>query len=422
METEIIPPQHPVFSSRLDYSQKLSTDISVAHIEPVRYNPVTSLSSSNSNVIQFHIPSHQFCYTDMKNSKLFVKCKIVRSAGEALEEGDNVAYCNNFLSSLFSQVTVHLNSKLVYSADSNYHYKCYMEKLCTSQYASKDELFEVETTNGEPGSTDVTVRQPRTDASAIFEVCGPIFADVFQTSKYLPNNISIDIKLDKNSDKFYLLSTQDAVPFKLEILDIYLLVQRVHLTPTVFNYLTENIAKTPATLPYKGVVVRTFGIPTQSFTSVQERLFSGRLPSVVVIGLVSSAAYLGKQSKNGYNFQHFNTSKVSLSTDAISQSNNFLEFDFNNNKFLEGFTRFSEAIGNEKQLILDRDSWKSGKILHAFNLSPTASGQSLAPTRTGAVRLQIDFSAATTEAIIGVVLGVFDNQLIIDNERDISII
>ena len=422
METETLPSEHPVFSSRLDYSQKLNTDISVSHIEAVRYNPVTSLSSSNSNVIQFHVPSHQYAFTDGRSSRLFIKCKIVKSTGAALDENDNVAYCNNFLSSLFSQVTVHFNSKLVYSADSNYHYKCLMEKLCTSQYASKDELFEVERTNGEPAGEDVTTRQLRTDQSAVFEVSGPIYADVLQTSKYIPNGISIDIKLVKNNDKFFLMSAQDAKEYKLEILDIYLVVNRVHLSPTVYNYITNNIAKTPAILPYKSVQVRTFGIPSGSFTSVQERLFSGKLPSVVVFGLVSSQAYLGKQSKNGYNFKNFSTSKVTLSTDAISQTNNYIEFDFANSKYLEGFTKFSEAIGNDKQLVLDRDTWLNGKVLHAFTLSPKASDQTLPPARTGAVRLQIDFSAATAEAIIAVVLGVFDSALVVDNERDITVV
>ena len=422
METETLPSEHPVFSSRLDYSQKLNTDISVSHVESVRYNPVTSLSSANSNVIQFHVPSHQYAYADGRSFRLFVKCKIVKANGTALDENDNVAYCNNFLSSLFSQVTVHFNSKLVYSADSNYHYKCLIEKLCTSQYASKDELFEVEKTNGEPTSEDVPTRQLRTDQSAVFEVSGPIYADVLQTSKYIPNGISIDIKLVKNSDKFFLMSAQDTKEYKLQILDMYLIVNRVHLSSTVFNYISNSIAKTPAILPYKSVQVRTFGIPSGSFTSVQERLFSGKLPSVVVFGLVSSTAYLGKQSKNGFNFQNFSTSKVALSTDAISQTNNYIEFDFSNSKYLEGFTKFSEAIGNDKQLLLDRDSWFNGKTLHAFTLSPKASDQTLSPARTGAVRLQIDFAVATTEAIIAVVLGVFDNALVVDNDRDISVI
>ena len=421
-DTETLPSEHPVFSSRLDYSQKLNTDISVSHVESIRYNPVTSLSSSNTNIIQFHVPSHQFAFTCLRSSRLFVKCKIVKSTGAALDSDDNVVYCNNFLSSLFSQVTVHFNSKLVYSADCNYHYKSMIEKLCTSQYASKDELFQIEGTNGEPGAEDVTTRQLRTNASAVFEVSGPIYADVFQTSKYLPNGISMDIKLEKNLDKFFLLSPQDAKVYNLQILDIYLLVNRVHLSPQVFNYISASIAKTPAILPYKGVVTRTFGIPLGSFTSVQERLFSGRLPSVVVFGLVSSTSYLGKQSKNGFNFQNFSISKVALSTDAISQTNNYTEFDFRNSKYLEGFIKFSQAIGNDKQLVLNRDSWFNGKTLHAFTLSPKASDQTLPPAKTGAVRLQIDFSAATTEAIIAVVLGVFDNALVVDNERDVSII
>ena len=388
----------------------------------MKYSPVTGLSASNPNIIQFHLPAHQFAFTDMKNLQLYVKCKIVRSDGTALQSSDSASYCNNFLSSLFSHVTVHMNSKLVYSADSHYHYKCMIEKLCNSQHASLNELFEVETTTGEPTTEDVTARQPRTNESAIFEVAGPIYADIFQTSKYLPNGIAIDIKLEKNQDAFYLLSPQDTQIFKLQILDIYLNVKRVHLNPSVFTFISNQIEKTPASLPYKGVVVRSFGITSGTFSFVQERLFSGRLPSVVVIGLVSSTAYLGNQTKNGYNFKDFGVSKISVSTDTISQNSNYLEFDFTNSKYLEGFTRISEAIGNHKQLVLNRDNWKGGKSLFAFTLSPTATDQALSPVKTGAVRTSIDFKAATTEAVVAVVLGVFDNTLVIDGQRDISII
>lgn len=411
----------PVFTSKLDYfGRQLPTDVSTQSEEIVRFNPTTPLSLDNQNIIQFEIPAHPSAFYNIKESSLYVRCKILKKAGGVLEATDMVAYCNNFLHTLFKNVTIYANNKIIYNAEGLYPYRSIIQKLCTTQYADKNSLFEIESTNGEAGGEDVTIRQPLVNLSAEFEMCGSLCTDLTEISKFIPNGVALNIRLEKSDDKFCLISNQDTKEYKIQILDCHFNLVRMNLLPSLFDVIQNKFEKEPARIPYKCVRLRTLGIQTGSFSAVHESLFNGRLPDKVVIGLVSATSFVGKLSQNPFNFKHFNVSRVGVSADVYQTVNNYVTYNFTSNQYIEGLIHFNRVVGNKKQLGVNRTTFKDGKTLHAFTLSLANSEHSLAPIKNGSVRIQIDFAQQTTEAIVCVVFGVFDNTLYIDRNRDIS--
>ncbi len=71
----------------------------------------SQLTDENSP-IEFSIPESS-CYLDLKNSLLYVSCKMVRSDGTSMLPGEKVTTSNIPLHSMFSQIDVTLGSTLI---------------------------------------------------------------------------------------------------------------------------------------------------------------------------------------------------------------------------------------------------------------------------------------------------------------------
>src|SRR5882757_227375 len=83
-------------------------DVSLSATIQTGYHSVTSLSE-HSSPIDFFIQANDSHFIDLSETKLYVKAKIVSETGTALRDDDIVAPANNFLHSLFQQVSIQLN-------------------------------------------------------------------------------------------------------------------------------------------------------------------------------------------------------------------------------------------------------------------------------------------------------------------------
>src|SRR6218665_1081363 len=64
------------------------------------------------------------------------------------------------------------------------------------------------------------------------------------------------------------------------------------------------------------VVCETFTIPGGNLDETQESLFTGQLPTRIVIGCVDNEAFNGSYKKNPYNFKHMNLSQLKIYLDG----------------------------------------------------------------------------------------------------------
>jgi len=410
-----------VYSSRLQYfGSDEDIDVSILSREHVNYRPVIPATGTSNTVVQFEIPAHTSMFYDLGASNLFVRLKVVKKGGAILGANDNVFPVQCFLHSLWSNVTILLNNRLVYNSDTLSPYKGYIETLCTAQNENKNIGFWKETGTGEPTETEVTGRSSLFATSTVREFAGPIPSDLNQWTNLLPNNISVSIKLTPNDPKFCLLAAADTVEFEINVQEIYFQLVRCTISPSVYSIIRNNLEKHPAKIPYKSGALRAISIPTDSYSFINERVFSGAVPYMVLVGVVKAENFNGKYSKNPFHFENLGISHIVVSTDDNEAAFNIQSPDFASNKFLDAYLKFSRAIGNVDERIINKDTWKNGKTLFAFDLSPRISLTSQAIPRIGNVRLEIRFKDKITEPAVAIVYALFQNQLYISKDRSIS--
>ena len=136
--------------------------------------------------------------------------------------------------SLFSDVSVSLNEKLVSPPTSMYPYRAYIETLLSYGPAAKEsQLTGVMWYKDTPGQQDkrttdnkgFTPRKKLTAQSKSVQMMEKLHLDLFCQDKYLLNHVVLKIKLRRSRDAFALVA--DAVNYKFKIKEMALYVRKV---------------------------------------------------------------------------------------------------------------------------------------------------------------------------------------------------
>ncbi|GFW21264.1 uncharacterized protein TNCV_3774751 [Trichonephila clavipes] len=103
--------------------------------------------------VEFHISGSAEDYIDLSQTQLYVKAKIVKGDNTPITKDDTIGPVNLFLHSLFSQVDVSLNDRVVSNSSNTYPYRSYIETLLNHGYDSKTsqltaELFHKDSDDG----------------------------------------------------------------------------------------------------------------------------------------------------------------------------------------------------------------------------------------------------------------------------------
>ena len=93
----------------------------------MEYHPLSNMTESGP--IEFYVSGSDEEYLDLARTHLFVKAKIVKADGTDLEATTQVEPTNLFLHSVFSQVDVSLNERLISSSTSTHAYRAMLETL-----------------------------------------------------------------------------------------------------------------------------------------------------------------------------------------------------------------------------------------------------------------------------------------------------
>ena len=129
-----------------------------------------------------------------------------------------------------------------------------------------------------------------------------------------------------------------------------------------------------------------------------EKLFSGQLPSRLVIGCVDNDAFNGNYVKNAFNFKHFSLSEISLYLDGHTQPVKPLKLNFNNHQYIQAYMSLFFGTGKENQdegNAIAREDCPNGYALYAFDLSPDLAEEGhFNLAKQGTVRVELKFGTA----------------------------
>ena len=410
------------------------TDIAIQSCHYEKKSSITGINEPFGQIV-FEYQGTSDNYLDLAQSYLYVSGKVVKADGTAATSNDDYSVTNLFLHSLFENVTLSLNGTEVENAGSNYPWLAYNKILLgngqgtkTSELTSQLFYKDSDPKTAAVSNEGYKNRKALVTTSAHLEMCGKLQLDIMQSTKYIPNGVSLTLKLTKSAPEFYLWTpaepaTGDPIPFKFKFDEVYLVLKKLSLNPSV---ITKNEAQlkrgTPMRIPLRKTEIRTFTIPTGSFNFATENLFNGRLPERVFVSFIDASAYSGKISENPFNYKHYDLEFIKTVVEEKTNYSSEIAVDFANNRFLEGYMSLFGAVkpGEDGNFIDRTEYGKDGNVIFSFEILCPTSMDALVPQRNGEVKILAKFRKALTAPTTAIIMGVFANMITIDEKRKVK--
>lgn len=418
--------------TELDLFSLPPTQTSIENGQWIHYKPISTLADDAP--LEFVIPGHGDEYVDLTHTLLTITARVERRAQPAADESV-IGPVNLWLHSLFSQVDIFLNQKLVTPPSHTYPYRAYIETLLNYGPAAKSShlttaLWYTDT----PGSLDnchenegAKKRRNYTEEGRLVEMMGHLHCDLFNQEKFLLNGVEMRLKLVRTRSGFNLMASRDYDNATVKIVDAALLVRKVKINPTVLIAHSRALEKTTAKYPLTRVDIKTVTISRDVQSKTMDNIFLGQLPKRVIVGFVSNAAFNGDMKKNPYNFQNFDLTFLALYVDGQQIPSKPLQPDFSGSGlFLQAYHTLFSGTGIHFQDDgngIPREHYKDGFFLTAFDLTPDleANSSHWSLQRHGSLRLEVRFKTALVETVNCLVYAEFNNILEIDRHRNVGV-
>ena len=104
--------------------------------------------------------------------------------------------------------------------------------------------------------------------------------------------------------------------YKLVITSAILKVCNASLNPALVLAHNEALRLGPALYPFWRSDIKNFSVAAASLTIMCDNIFHGKVPSKIIIGMVSNVAYSGDFNKNPFNFQNMNANYLDVTVDS----------------------------------------------------------------------------------------------------------
>ena len=213
---------------------------------------------------------------------------------------------------------------------------------------------------------------------------------------------------------------------KIVISSAVLSVRKVRVTSQVMSQHEHAMVRMgrAALYPYQHKVIVPYNITSGTQLFVQENVFRGRTPKMLVLAMVGSDAYVGSYTKNPYNFSHFGVNYVSLKRDGESIPFQPFEPNFAKPDYWREYLNIFSACGmagRDDILSFDFSEYPKGYCFLVFNLTPDVSNTSsmMQIDEQSNLRIELKFGTALAANVTLLVLGVFDGMLEVDADRNV---
>ncbi|MES9902023.1 MAG: hypothetical protein ABW168_04985 [Sedimenticola sp.] len=415
------------------------TQTAVQNVYYSEIRPITQLTRDGP--IEFVISGQNGLeYIDFGKSQLYVKARIMHEDGTNLKLTSNVGPINLLLQSLFSQVDVAMQGKIITNTTGHYAYKAYIQTLLkygsdakdsqlTSQLWNKDTATKMEDVDAVSGvNKGLHLRSKYFVASKTVEMVGPIYHDLCKLNRYILNQIAITLKFYRSRPEFVLLSGDESAKYIVDIEDIVLKICKIQLNPAVIYGHSEILKTVNAKYPYTKTEIKMFALARGQVNVTFDNMFQGLRPNKVVVGFVSSQAVTGSFTLNPFNFKSYHINQIVLSVDGISVSGNPMKLNFEDSagsNCINVFTSILECSGkwlNDAGIQLNRDDINGGYALFAYQLEPLFDeGGYLTLLKQGNVRLDVQFSKSLPEPATCIIYSEYPGYFEVDQSRNIVV-
>ncbi|KAK3083338.1 hypothetical protein FSP39_019979 [Pinctada imbricata] len=193
------------------------------------YYPLNAIDNRNAGApVEFEIKGHGEDFLDLAQTYVYIKLKITQTNGTDLANDTQTTPVNNFLHSMFNEIDLSLNGKIISPSTNTYPYRAYLETLLSyrpdtlkksikaSNLWVKDEGGKMDT--GNPHQDDKTdaaynaslrARHSLIKESKEVELFDRLHLDMFQQKNYLVNGVDVRLRFNRASTPYCLFGTAD---------------------------------------------------------------------------------------------------------------------------------------------------------------------------------------------------------------------
>lgn len=424
--------------SELDLFSEEKLQTSILNRAEVAHFPINSLDGASS--IEFFSSGKTNSYRDLNNCMLKIKLQVLKTSdvtfdsnsADASTKAEDVldnqpALVANSLHSLFKSIQVNVNNKTISNHDL-YYYKAYMELLTnyskdsieTTHFTAGAALDTAGTHDTTKGNDGYKIRQAWTRDGKIVTLYGRLSLDISNQTKLLINNLDLRLTFTLASPEFVLLTTKFSPIFKIKEAVLY--VTHCTINPSIMLYHNQLLSKRNIKYPFMRTVLKSITVPNGLESIMLENVFTGLLPSFLMIGFIENSSFTGKYFKNPFHFKNFKIKSLQLikNNELIPQEP--LEFSIDDNA--RPYTYFLDnidAFNSHKSVSITKNMYENGFFLSAFNLSPLSQIEDCYNINDdGNLRIHIQFNSSLDKTITVLMYAMIPDVLEIDKNFNVS--
>jgi len=412
----------------LDLFTKSPVQVSIekSYFEEVR--PLAPLNTGGH--IEFVLNNAYNEYIRLKDTTLCGKFHVVlrKTTSGAVNDADwnKIHPTNNFMHSLWSQIDFSIGDSQTSISLQTYPYRAYIETILGSTDQSRKTYLAGAIFNDDTPTTSNNHRRDLIKNGKICEFEGRLHLDMLQQNRALIGGTKLKLKLVPNHPEFYFMCNDNTLVPTVVFDELYLSVNKIKVSDDVIVGHLKALEVAPAKYVLDRVEVRSVTID-QGVTSknIENVVVNGKIPRRVYIGFVGNDAYSGSYSTNPFNFEHFNITSIQGFVNGEPIIQRAYTPDFANDLYLREYInlfKVSDQFDNDARMIINKDKFKNGFALFAFDLSQDFShgyntvGYVNLP-KEGMLRFEIKFAEATTKIINAIIYCEFDSQISVPEDK-----
>jgi hypothetical protein len=455
---KVLLPSQLSFDSCLEFFSSPASNLGITDMKVLKYKPLNAYDSNSA--IRFHVPNVGSSYIYLPETRLEVIARILQADNEKLppmpsapadgEEMDNeskknlnianVGPVNAWIHALWDQIEVYANDTLICGGATGYSYKAMMNLLLNTSDSAKlsylqSHLFFADTprymnsvnVTSQGSNVGLVQRAQCTSESKAVTMLANLFVDLFSIQKYLLNGVSLSVNLFPTTTEFRLLSGNTAPKYKIELLDVTLLVTHAVPAPQVLVAHQEVLkSNTMAKYFFVQQELRRFIISKGNTSFFAENVFNGTCPDKIVLAMVGSESCAGSFTLNPYDFKHFDLSFVNITTNGVPAPRGVAKIDLEKGRFgpyFEELFRTAPLSNGETATFsngITKEAFAHGYSLFIVDLALQSKMGNFYPLkRESSVRMELNFSKPLPETVILFALVFTPNMFSVDFARNV---
>ena len=373
-------------------------------------------------------------YSIPSSLKIFGRFRVSLQNGDSLTN-ELLAPVVNFPESIFENIAVSLNGIPISDHGRGYPFKSYITKklslnsltkqstLLAHYWIEDSELPDIKLDSNNL-STQFTERSKLIQKSQDVHFIFSPLVDILNTEKYIPPRTELRLDLEKGPVSFPLLSPDETLNLKINVLDINMSVRRFSPYHTLaIEHEKRFLSGSEINLPFTRSTIRYRTLHTGILSTVVPSIFTGQLPYSLLVGFLTNE----QQSMLSYNpfvFKSHGLKRFSVIKNGVSTPQEGVQVGSEDGSFLRGYEHFIQNTGgsifNSQNGISPIDYFNKSFFI-AYDFTPDfCLGAHNHENESGTIDLCLQFESPTKYPLTLLIVACYENNIII-SKNDVKL-